>query len=147
LRGTPAGACRPARARPRAAVPQPRTFGDWVALDVRRFEAVSPTSGLYCMQPAARDAAMRACRGAARGDGAACRSVGGCPIGQATAVAGLPGVDAGWVACDVDLGAARRRALSACRADLGCDCQIVSLSGRNLAAVAGAGPSCAVPSR
>jgi hypothetical protein len=148
LHGSAPGAtCRPARARPRAAVPSPRVFGDWLAMDTRRFEAMAPLSGNLCPQPAARDAALKVCRErAGRHAAAACRSVGGCPVGQVSALVGLPGVEAGWVACDPDPGAARRKALDACRADLGCDCQVVALSGRNLMAGAGAGgASCRAP--
>ncbi len=148
LHGSAPGAtCRPARARPRAAVPSPRVFGDWLAMDTRRFEAMAPLSGNLCPQPAARDAALKVCRErAGRHAAAACRSVGGCPVGQVSALVGLPGVEAGWVACDPDPGAARRKALDACRADLGCDCQVVALSGRNLMAAAGAGgASCRAP--
>jgi hypothetical protein len=145
--GTPGATCRPARARPRAAVASPRVIGDWIAMDVRRFDAVAPLSGSLCPQTQARDAAMKACRqGAGRDAAAACRSVGGCPVGQASALAGLPGVEAGWVACDPDPGAARRKALDACRADLGCDCQLAALSGRNLV-VGGGGAQCRAPSR
>jgi hypothetical protein len=145
--GGPGATCRPARARPRAAVASPRVIGDWIAMDVRRFEAVAPLSGSLCPQTQARDAAMKACRqGAGRDAAAACRSVGGCPVGQASALAGLPGVEAGWVACDTDPGAARRKALDACRADLGCDCQLAALSGRNLVA-GGGGAQCRAPSR
>jgi hypothetical protein len=145
LRGTPAGAaCRPGKGRPRAAAPQPRAFGDWHALDVRRLESAAPLSGRMCAQTLARDAALAACRDAAGPGGAAsCRSVGGCPAGQASALAALPGVDAGWVACDPDPTTARRRALAACRADLGCDCQLVAIAGQNVNTIAGA--SCAVP--
>ncbi len=141
LHGSAPGAtCLPARARPRTAVPSPRVFGDWLAMDTRRFEAMAPLSGNLCPQPAARDAALKACRErAGRNAATACRSVGGCPVGQVSALVGLPGVEAGWVACDPDPGAARRKALDACRADLGCDCQVVALSGRNLMAGAGAG--------
>jgi hypothetical protein len=145
--GVPGATCRPARARPRAAVASPRVIGDWIAMDVRRFDAVAPLSGSLCPQTQARDAAMKACRqGAGRDAAAACRSVGGCPVGQASALAGLPGVEAGWVACDPDPGAARRKALDACRADLGCDCQLAALSGRNLVVGAG-GAQCRAPSR
>ncbi len=149
LHGSAPGAtCLPARARPRAAVPSPRVFGDWLAMDTRRFEAMAPRSGNLCPQPAARDAALEACRERAGRNPAACRSVGGCPVGQVSALVGLPGVEAGWVACDSDPGAARRKALDACRADLGCDCQVVALSGRNLMAGSGAiGASCRAPRR
>jgi hypothetical protein len=145
LRGTPAGAaCRPGTDRPRAAAPQPRAFGDWHALDVRRLESASPLSGRMCAQTLARDAALVACRDAAGPGGAAsCRSIGGCPAGQASALAAFPGVDAGWVACDPDPTTARRKALAACRADLGCDCPLVALAGQNVNTIAGA--SCAVP--
>jgi hypothetical protein len=136
--GAPA-ACRPAKSRPRAVQPLPRVAGDWHVLDARRFDAYAPLSGAACPQPQARDAALAACRKAAGpGGAAACRSVGGCPAGQVSALAGLPGVDAGWVACDVSAESARRKALAACRADLGCDCQVVALSGRNLGTVPGA---------
>ncbi len=149
LHGSAPGAtCLPSRARPRAAVPSPRVFGDWLAMDTRRFEAMAPRSGNLCPQPAARDAALEVCRERAGRNPAACRSIGGCPVGQVSALAGLPGVEAGWVACDSDPGAARRKALDACRADLGCDCQVVALSGRNLIAGAGAvGASCRTPRR
>lgn len=80
---------------------------------------------------------------AVRRRAAACRSVGGCPAGQASALAALPGVEAGWVAFDPDPTTARRKALAACRADLGCDCQLVALAGLNVNTIAGA--SCAVP--
>jgi hypothetical protein len=73
-----------------ASAPQPRAFGDWHALDVRRLESASPLSGRMCAQTLARDAA-----------------------------------------------------LAACRADLGCDCQLVAIAGQNVNTIAGA--SCAVP--
>ncbi|MFZ4757192.1 MAG: ankyrin repeat domain-containing protein [Burkholderiaceae bacterium] len=135
LRGAaPGSTCRAASVRPRTLVPPPGAVGDWYALDVRRFEPVSPLSGRFCLQTDARDAAMKACR-AGHGGGALCRSVGGCPIGQASALAGLPGVEAGWVGCAVDLDVAREKALSACRAEIGCDCQLITASGGNLGAV------------
>lgn len=145
LRGTPPSlACRPGRGRPRVAPPQPRAFGDWHVLDVRRLESSAPLSGRMCAQTAARDAAMRACRAAAGPAGAAaCRHAGGCPAGQASALAAAAGVDAGWVACDPDPATARRKALAACRADLGCDCQLVSIAGHNVNTMPGA--SCAAP--
>ncbi|RPH46896.1 MAG: ankyrin repeat domain-containing protein [Burkholderiales bacterium] len=148
-RSAPGATCKPARTRPRAAVPSPRVLGDWLAMGVRRFDVVAPLSGSICPQTVARDAAMKACRqDAGRGAraSAACRSVGGCPVGQTSALAGLPGVEAGWVACDTDPGAARRKALEACRADLGCDCQLVALSGRNMVADAGSA-ACRAPRR
>lgn len=142
----PLSACRPARARPRVPIATHRVLGDWHALDVRRFESRAPTSGALCPQTAARDAAMAACRASAGRDAAACRSVGGCPAGQASVVAGLPGVDAGWIGCAADPAVARRRALDACRADLGCDCQVAAFSGRNLLHGAG-GATCTAPRR
>jgi hypothetical protein len=103
---------------------------------------MAPLSGNLCPQPAARDAALEVCRERAGSHAlAACRSVGGCPVGQVSALVGLPGVEAGWVACDPDPVAARRKAHDACRVDLGCDCHVVALSGRNL--MAGADASCA----
>ena len=136
LRGAaPGSVCRSSSVRPRTLLPTPGAVGDWYALDVRRFEPVSPLSGRFCLQTDARDAAMKACR-AGHGGGALCRSVGGCPIGQASALAGLPGVEAGWVGCAVDLDVARENALMACRAEIGCECQLIAASGGNLAAVA-----------
>jgi len=136
LRGAaPGSACRASSVRPRTLVPEPGAVGDWYALDVRRFEPVSPLSGRFCLQTDARDAAMKACR-EGHGGGALCRSVGGCPIGQASALAGLPGVEAGWVGCAVDLDVAREKALASCRAEIGCDCQLITASGGNLGAVA-----------
>jgi hypothetical protein len=88
---------------------------------------------------------MRACReGAGPGQARACRSVGGCPSGQTSALAGLAGVEAGWIGCDADPAAARAKALAACRTDLGCDCQLIALSGRNTR-VANAGDTCTAP--
>jgi hypothetical protein len=144
LSGAPASAaCRPGKARPKAAQPAPRTLGDWHALDAQRMTSHAPYSGRMCPQPQARDAAMRECRDTAGpGRAAACRSVGGCPGGQTSALAALPGIDAGWVACDADPSAARAKALAACRADLGCECQLVALSGRNTR-VATPGEGCA----
>ncbi|HYF59660.1 MAG TPA: hypothetical protein VEA81_11965, partial [Burkholderiaceae bacterium] len=138
LAGLGPAACRPGPGRP--PVPSAGTrLGDWYAFDVRRFEAVSPLSGRMCPQTSARAAALSAC------SGDSCRSVGGCPAGQVSALAGLPGVDAGWVGCDANPVAARERALAACRADLGCDCQVVALSGRNLNTLGGG--ACPVPSQ
>lgn len=142
----PLAACRPARTRPRTPQPSARVLGDWHAFDVRRFESRAPTSGALCPQTAARDAAMAACRADAGRDTTACRSVGGCPAGQVSVVAGLPGVEAGWIGCAADPADARRHALDACRADLGCDCQVAAVSGRNLLPFPG-GAACPAPRR
>ncbi|MFM1991242.1 MAG: hypothetical protein RJA99_4199 [Pseudomonadota bacterium] len=142
----PLAACRPSRSRPQAPQPSARVLGDWHSLDIQRFESRAPTSGALCPQTVARDAAMAACRTGAGRDAAVCRSVGGCPAGQVSVVAGLPGVDAGWVGCAADPALARRHALDACRADLGCDCQVAAFSGRNLLPVSG-GATCPAPKR
>lgn len=138
------GACTPRHIGAREPKPAARSFGDWYALDTRRFEAVAPLSGRLCPQTQARDAALNACGDGAGRDRDACRSVGGCLAGQASALAGLPGVAGGWVACDTVLEGARRKALAACRSDLGCDCQLIALSGRNLNTLA-TEASCTVP--
>ena len=128
----PAAACRPARVRTPPVAQPARTPGDWHVLDTARFESFAPLSGATCPQERARDAALAECRTAAGAGRAACRSIGGCPAGQASALAGLPGVAGGWVACDASLDAARERALAQCRAALGCDCTLVGLSVRNV---------------
>lgn len=141
----PVAECRPGGARPRVATPAAQGFGDWYALDTARFAASAPLSGLMCTQGQARLAALQAC--SSEGGGVArCRSVGGCPLGQVSALAGLPGVDAGWVACGGTFSEARDRARAACRKDLGCDCQILAVSGANVSASVG-GAQCVVPSR
>lgn len=146
LRAAPQdGACSPGRTRPRVPAPAAAGFGDWYALDTARFAASAPLSGLMCTQAQARLAALQECRSEG-GRSARCRSVGGCPVGQVSALAGLPGVDAGWIACGSTFSEARSRARAACRTDLGCDCQIVAVSGANVGASAG-GAQCTRPAR
>jgi hypothetical protein len=140
-----AGECRPARARPVASTPAQGAVGDWYVLDTARFAASAPLSGWACTQAQARHAALQACQ-ADGGSSTSCRSVGGCPVGRVSALAGLPGVDAGWVACGGTYAEARALARAACREDLGCDCQLIAVSGANLGASAG-GARCIRPSR
>jgi hypothetical protein len=147
--------CTPSTRRPRTLAPAagaathearggrpPADFGDAWVFDARRYEAFAPLSGRMCPQPVALQAALAACRAGA--PATACRPVGGCPAGQASALATLPGVNAAWLACGNDAATARRLALAACRADLGCDCQLVAVSGANVNTQPG-GDACAVP--
>ena len=140
----PSGACTPRRIGPQTPRPAARSFGDWYVLESRRSEVMAPLSDRLCPQIQARDAALKMCRDRSGRDRSACRSIGGCPVGQASALAGMPGVAAGWVGCGPDLEGARRKALEACRTELGCDCQVLALSGRNLNALA-TDASCTAP--
>jgi len=129
LRPAAATLCTPAKRRP--APPKllpPRVPGDWLAFDGNRFEVHAPMTGRACTQSDARQASLQAC---ARGS-KQCVSLGGCPAGQVTAAASYPGVDAGWLACDPSFETARRKALDACRAATGCECQLAAVYGQNL---------------
>jgi hypothetical protein len=121
--------CTPSANRP--APPQAASgtrLGDWHVFDSRRFEVHAPLTGRACQQTEARQVALQSCSAASK----ECVSLGGCMAGQVSAVAAMPGVDAGWLACGIGYDDARRKALEACRAQLGCECQLVAIFGENI---------------
>jgi hypothetical protein len=111
------------RKRPGAVASGP---GSWHVFDSRARMAFGPGLPQACSQARARAAALRACSRA----GGRCTSLGGCPAGQATAVAGRNDHDWGWLACGDTEEAAREQALAACREAAGCDCQLLSATPR-----------------
>jgi len=100
-----------------------RAFGDWVVFDQGRFNTYSSADSKRrsCTQRQARAAALRHCRES----GSNCRSIGGCTDGNATAVASVAGHQWAWLSCRPDPELAKQEALEKCRAEAGCDCQIV----------------------
>ncbi|MFT4101524.1 MAG: DUF4189 domain-containing protein [Burkholderiaceae bacterium] len=103
--------------------------GDWYAINQATREIFAPLSGMACRPAEAERAALQACLRSGKG---ACRSVAGCPAGQVSAVATLPGHAGLWVGCDIGLQQARRKALEACQASAGCDCSLIAVSGQNV---------------
>lgn len=98
--------------------------GDWVVFDAKRFKTFSAERELVCTQRESRRAAFDNCKAA----GSRCRSVGGCGLGEATAVASVFGHDWAWIGCNADVEFAKRKALEQCRRQAGCDCQVVYTS-------------------
>ncbi len=124
-----AGACTARDSRPKdrkRAGPVVRGAGDWNVLDSRRGIVYSPGLPAVCSQARARSAARRDC---SRGGGR-CVDLGGCPVGQASAVAGRNDHDWAWLACGETEEAARAQALAACRESAGCDCQLLAATPR-----------------
>lgn len=103
-----------------------RGAGSWNVLDSRRGIVYSPGLPQVCSQARARSTARRDC---SRGGGR-CVDLGGCPAGQASAVAGRNDHDWAWLACGETEEAARARALADCRAKAGCDCQLLAATPR-----------------
>ncbi len=124
--------CRPKATAQRVVggtVRQASPAGDWYAINLASREVFAPLSGMACRPAEAERAALQSCR---RGSKSACRSVPGCPAGQVSAVAALPGRAGVWVGCDAELRQARRKALEACQASAGCDCNLIAISGQNI---------------
>ncbi|MEZ5661509.1 MAG: hypothetical protein R3E83_24295 [Burkholderiaceae bacterium] len=122
-----ASICRPkqAPASERAGLPvaaaSARSAGGWVVFDVRRRLAYGAAKAAVCTQREARSAAFRECAVA----GGSCRSVGGCPAGQAAAVASVDGYRWAVLGCGQDLDQAKENALQVCRERAGCECQVL----------------------
>ncbi len=116
--------CRPQPARRHPGVrPATRAAGSWGVFELSGFRMHHDASIAACSQQRARSAAWRSCREGARG--ARCVDAGGCPAGQATALAGAIGHDKAWLACAPTREAAARKALADCRASAGCDCSLL----------------------
>ncbi|HMN81527.1 MAG TPA: hypothetical protein PKA20_16600 [Burkholderiaceae bacterium] len=113
--------------------------GDWYTLNSRSGITRSALSGEACHQDEARRASLASCTR----EGGSCRSLGGCRAGQASAAASVHGAGWGWGACAADAEAAKLAALARCRAESGCDCQLVALAGNNVNTARGA--ICHVP--
>ena len=124
-----AGACAARDSRPKergSAGKLVRGAGSWNVFDSRRGIVYSPGMPEVCSQTRARNAARRDC---SRGGGR-CVDLGGCPAGQASAVAGRNDHDWAWHACGETEEAARAEALAACRESAGCDCQLLAATPR-----------------
>lgn len=124
-----AGACAARDSTPKErkrAGKRVRGPGSWHVLDSRARVVFAPGLPQACSQARARSAALRDC---SRNRGR-CVSLGGCPAGQATAVAGRNDHDWAWLACGDTEEAAREQALATCRERAGCDCQLLSATPR-----------------
>ena len=103
--------------------------GDWYGFNPSRTQIFAPLSGMACRPADAEKRAMSQCT---RASGKGCRSVPGCPAGQVSAVAVLPGQSGAWVGCDTVAREARSKALAACKQNAGCDCTLLALNGHNI---------------
>lgn len=124
-------ACKPRTPSAAAtAVPPVRgqAMGDWYAFDPQQMAIFAPMTGNACLQSEARGAALADCSR----HGGHCVGVGGCPVGQASAVAAVRGHRWAWVGCDPSADRAKRKALEKCRKNAGCDCQLQALNGGNV---------------
>ncbi|MCO5120719.1 MAG: ankyrin repeat domain-containing protein [Burkholderiaceae bacterium] len=124
-----AGACAAADSRPKdrpRAGALARGAGSWHVFDPGRRMVFSPGLPQVCSQARARTAARRDCSRS----GGRCVDLGGCPVGQASAVAGRNDHDWAWLACGETEEAARAQALAACRESAGCDCQLLAATPR-----------------
>ena len=123
------------RASPRSSVIQGGSLkstdiaGDWYGFNPSNMQIFSPLSGMACRPADAERRAMDQCN---RSAGKGCRSVAGCPAGQVSAVAALPGQSGAWVGCATTSREARRKALAVCKQNAGCDCTLLALNGQNI---------------
>lgn len=124
-----AGACEARDSRPKDRPRAGRVVrgpGSWNSFDARRGMVFAPGLPQVCTQTRARSTARRDCSRA----GGRCVDLGGCPVGQASAVAGRNDHDWAWLACAETEAAARAEALAACRESAGCDCQLLAATPR-----------------
>jgi hypothetical protein len=124
----PLAGCRPRGSDPTPVVPDSQVRGDWYVLDTATLRVSAPLSGAHCLQTQVQALARRQCEASGA---TGCVDAGGCPSGQVSALATLPGAVGAWVGCGNAPAEARRRALRRCENEVGCDCQLVALSGAN----------------